>query len=148
MSTGSHNVPPKPPALPTPIVRPALAVLFVDQDVAGARRLASALQSWCAIAVVPTAQAAQAAMRHRMPDLVVTELDLPDTTGFHLMATLRGSPATRHVLLLVVTRRAAVRDKIAAFQAGADDYLVKPVEPDQFETHVLLVSKFRRIIRG
>jgi DNA-binding response OmpR family regulator len=122
-----------------------LSVLFVDPDVAFAERLASVLRGRCAIAVVPNAHAAQAAMRVRMPNLVVLELVLPDASGVELLATLRQAPATRNVLLMVITARRAVQDKIAAFQTGADDFLVKPVDPQQFEMHVQLLSKFRQI---
>lgn len=125
--------------------RSALSVLFVDPDTSFAERLASVLRGRCVVAVVPTAQAAMAAMMVRMPTLVVTELDLPDRSGIELLAALRESPATRNILLLVVTSRTGVRDKVAAFQAGADDYLVKPIEPHRFETHVQLLSKFRQI---
>ncbi|HEY7780286.1 MAG TPA: response regulator [Ktedonobacterales bacterium] len=146
MSTG-RNVPPGqlPPGAGQAAL-PVLAVLFVDPDMAAAERLASGLRGRCPVAVVGSGQAAQAAIAQRIPDLIVTELDLPDANGLELIKRLRSTPATRHVLFIVVTRRTAVRDKIAAFQVGADDYLVKPVDPDQFETHMLLVSKFRKVI--
>lgn len=131
-----------------PPARNILSVLFVDPDMASAERLAGVLRRNCAVAVVPTAQAALAAMMVRMPHMVVMELDLPDRSGAELLASLRQSPATRNVLLMVVTARRGVRDKVAAFQAGADDYLVKPVEPRQFEMHVQLLSKFRQIFPG
>jgi DNA-binding response OmpR family regulator len=85
-------------------------------------------------------------MTSRMPDLIVTELDLPDADGVQLIRSVHDSPVTRRVLIVVVTRRTGFRDKIAAFQAGADDYLVKPVDPDLLATHVLLVSRFRRVL--
>jgi DNA-binding response OmpR family regulator len=52
----------------------------------------------------------------------------------------------RHVLLMVVTNRSGVRDKINAFQAGADDYLVKPLDPTVFALRVQLLSRFRKVI--
>jgi two-component system response regulator TctD len=52
----------------------------------------------------------------------------------------------RHVLLMVVTARSGVRDKINAFQAGADDYLVKPLDPAAFALRVQLLSRFRKVI--
>lgn len=133
--------------LPDPVqpARDALSVLFVDPDIAFAERLAAVLRGRCAVAVVPTAQAAITAMKVRMPNIIVTELDLPDRSGIELLATLHEAPATRNILLLVVTGRRGVTDKVAAFQAGADDYLVKPVDPYRFETHVHLLSKFRQI---
>lgn len=129
-------------------VRPALSVLFVDPDMEGAERLAAVLRRHNAVAVVATATGAFAAMSVRMPSLIVTELDLPDTSGVDLLASLRQNPATKNVLLMVVTRRASVRDKIAAFQAGADDYLVKPLSPQQFELHVQALSRFRQVLPG
>ena len=133
---------------PVQSARNMLSVLFVDPDLAFAERLAAVLRSRCAVAVVPTAQAALSAIKARMPNIVVTELDLPDRAGLDLLATLREAPATRNILLLVVTGRRGVADKVAAFQAGADDYLVKPVDPSRFETHVQLLSKFRQIFPG
>jgi DNA-binding response OmpR family regulator len=123
-----------------------LAVLFVDPDIEAAERLASPLRSRWAIAIVPSAQSALAAMQLRLPSVVVTELDLPDQSGVELLTHIHDTSLTHNVLLMVVTGRASVRDKIAAFQAGADDYLVKPVDPQQFEMHIYLVSRFRSVI--
>ena len=128
--------------------RPALAVLIVDPDAENANRLAKAISARCVVAVAGSAQQALATMRQRMPDLVVTELDLPDANGLEFITTIHSTPATRNVLLMVVTRRTAIRDKIAAFQAGADDYLVKPVEGQLFEIHVQLLSRFRQTLQN
>jgi DNA-binding response OmpR family regulator len=125
---------------------PALAVLFVDPDVDGAERLARSLPSVSAIAVVPNARGAYAAINARVPDLLVMELDLPDANGVDLLRRVHTTAATKHVLLIVLTRRNGVQDKIAAFDAGADDYLVKPVTPERLATHVRLVSRFRHVI--
>ncbi|HEX6799329.1 MAG TPA: response regulator [Ktedonobacterales bacterium] len=130
----------------TAALRPGLAVLFVDPDVETAERLAQSLPNLSAVAVVPTAQEAVAAITMRVPDLIVTELDLPDANGVRLIRSVHDAPLTRRVLILVVTRRTSFRDKIDAFQAGADDYLVKPVDPEQLATHVRLVSRFRQIL--
>ena len=130
------------------VSQPALAILFVDPDRAAAERLAHALRGAHVVAIVPTLAAARAALAQRVPDLVVTELDLPDGSGLELLTALRNAPTTRHVLLMTITLRSLVGDKIAALQAGADDYLVKPVNPEQFDVHVQLISRFRRIIRG
>jgi DNA-binding response OmpR family regulator len=126
--------------------RPALAVLFIDPDTENAERLSRALRGVSAVAVVPTAQAAAAAMNTRMPNLIVLELDLPDASGFELITHLHNTPTTRNVLVMVVTSRTSVRDKITAFQSGADDYMVKPVDPQQFAVHVQLLSRFRQVI--
>ena len=146
MSTsGQHRLPHEQTNVPSMSRRP-LVVLFVDPDFDHAARLAGALTWPTEVGVVGTAHGALAAMQTRIPDLVVLELDLPDVSGLDLIATLHGAPATRNVLLLVVAKRTAVRDKIAAFQAGADDYLVKPARPEEFARHVYRLRRFQQVI--
>jgi DNA-binding response OmpR family regulator len=128
--------------------RDILTVLFIDPDLTAAERIARPLRATCAVAVVPTAQAAMAAMRVRIPNLVVMELALPDMNGIELIANLHSAPITHKVLIMVVTRRSGVRDKVAAFQAGADHYLVKPVDPAQFLIQVRLILRFRSVVQG
>src|SRR5260370_18351363 len=118
--------------------------LFVDPDGASAERLAGALRARWATKVVASAQEAKAALRVSQPWLVVTELDLPDMRGLDLLAALHDQPLTRHVMLMIVTTRRRISDKIAGFQAGADDYLVKPVDGELFALHVELLSHLRR----
>jgi DNA-binding response OmpR family regulator len=120
------------------------AVLIVDPDIEGGHRLADASRH--AAAVVGSARAALEAIRLRMPDLIVTELNLPDMPGIDFIARVHDVPATHNVLLLVATQRGSVHDKIAAFQAGADDFLVKPVDAQQFIAHVQLVSRFLQVL--
>jgi two-component system, OmpR family, response regulator len=143
-SSGGAGQPPQ-PSHSGRTGRPAWTVLIVDPDADGARRLAAALAPNI-IAIVGSARAAFDAIQVRMPDLIVTELDLPDLPGVEFIARIHAAPATHNVLLLVATRRTAVRDKIAAFQAGADDYLVKPLSPEQFVAHAQLVSRFLQVI--
>lgn len=123
-----------------------ISVLFVDPDVESARRMAAPLRERCAVAVVGSAREAMEAMRVRLPTMLVTELSLPDTNAVQWIALLHESEATRQILLMVVSWRSSIRDKIAAFQAGADDFLVKPVEDDVFATHFGLLSRFRQVI--
>src|SRR5690348_838438 len=112
-------------------------MLIVDPDLSGAQRLASGLGRRHSVAVVGSAQEALHAIALRAPYILVTELDLPDVSGLELIAAVRARPATRNVVLVAVTRRtAAVRDKIAVFQAGADDCLVKPLDPQMFAEHI------------
>jgi two-component system KDP operon response regulator KdpE len=66
--------------------------------------------------------ALQLAARHR-PDLVVLDLGLPDITGLDVIAGLRG---WTDVPIVILSARETERDKIAALDAGADDYVTKP----------------------
>ncbi len=122
------------------------AVLFVDPDNATARALSSTLASRYAVGVAGSLAAAYQALAVMIPTLVVCELTLPDGDGLTLLQRLRASPETRDVLLMVVSARRSVADKIAALQAGADDYLVKPVTPEVFANHAARLLRFRRTL--
>ncbi len=60
------------------------------------------------------------------PDLVVLDLNLPDTDGLVLCRELRNWEATQTVPILMLTARAAEGDRVAGLDLGADDYLTKP----------------------
>ncbi len=65
-------------------------------------------------------------------DLVVTDLEMPRTNGYELMAHLRQNPETRNVPVMVVTSRAGAKHKERAIKEGAVAFLTKPVQEDQF----------------
>jgi DNA-binding response OmpR family regulator len=77
------------------------------------------------IAVEDGPSALSAAERHR-PDLVVLDVAMPGMSGLDVCRMLRANPATIDTPIMMLTARAQERDVESGFQAGADDYLVKP----------------------
>jgi len=71
-------------------------------------------------------------------DLVVTDLEMPRTNGYELMAHLRQNPATADIPVMVVTSRAGAKHRDKAIKQGAIEFLVKPVQEEQF---VAVVSR-------
>ena len=65
-------------------------------------------------------------------DLVITDLEMPRTNGYELMAHLRQNPETRRIPVMVVTSRAGAKHKDRALKEGATAFLTKPVQEDQF----------------
>ena len=124
----------------------AFSVMIVDPDWEGARQLAGYLAG-AQIAIVGSTAEAERALQQRVPDLILTELNVPGDDGVRFVHDIHHNLRTRHVLLMVVTKRSAIQDKIAALQAGADDYLVKPVDAQVFVSHVRAVSRFRQVIK-
>jgi DNA-binding response OmpR family regulator len=122
------------------------AVLFVDPDSATAHALANVLASRYAVGVAGSLAAAYQALAVMIPTLIVCELTLPDGDGFSFLQRVRATPETRDVLLMVVSSRRSVVDKVAALRAGADDYLTKPVTPEVFANHAGRLLRFRRTL--
>jgi chemotaxis protein histidine kinase CheA/CheY-like chemotaxis protein len=65
-------------------------------------------------------------------DLVVTDLEMPRTNGYELMAHLRQNPETKDIPVMVVTSRAGMKHRDKAVKQGAIEFLVKPVQEEQF----------------
>lgn len=90
-------------------------------------------------------------IQQERPTLVTLELDQPDGDGLALVRFLQEDVQLRSILIACVTRRATVKEKIQAFRAGADDYLVKPLTPAMnFYGRMLLLVRaghFARSVR-
>lgn len=77
-----------------------------------------------AVSVAHDATEALRELQGRVVDLVILDLMLPKTDGFHILSDLRGSGSP--VPVLILSARGADVDKIRGFRLGADDYVVKP----------------------
>ena len=62
---------------------------------------------------------------------MITDLEMPRTNGYELMAHLRQNPATRKIPVMVVTSRAGAKHRDRAMKEGASGFLTKPVQEDQ-----------------
>lgn len=61
------------------------------------------------------------------PDLAIVDVMMPDVSGYEVCRQLRANPSTASVPIIVLTARGQLVDRQAALDAGADDYIVKPV---------------------
>lgn len=116
-------------------------ILVVDDD-ARLRGLLSRYLGEQGFLVTTAADAAEARDRLRFvnPDLMVLDVMMPGEDGLTLTASLRGELGS-DVPVLLLTARGAPEDRIAGFEAGADDYLGKPFEPME------LVLRIRALLR-
>ena len=70
------------------------------------------------------------------PDLVITDVEMPKLDGYGVCKALKQDPATAHVPVLICSSLGEAADLERGFDAGADDYLVKPVIPEELSTRV------------
>jgi DNA-binding response OmpR family regulator len=92
-------------------------------------------------------QEALSLAREQPPDLVVTDVMMPRLDGFGLLRELRRDEATRTIPVMMLSARAGEESRIEGFQAGADDYLVKPFSARELLARVeaqLLRARLRR----
>ena len=109
-------------------------VLVVD-DEPDARELINRILSDCnaIVTTAPSARAALAAFRTARPDVLVSDLGMPDMDGFELLAQVRalGSAAGGDLPAVALTAFARSEDRLRALEAGFAAHISKPVEPSQ-----------------
>src|SRR5690606_10204769 len=74
--------------------------------------------------------------RARPPDLVITDIEMPRLDGYAVCAAIKGDPDLAHTPVLIASSLGEAADLERGFDAGADDYLVKPVVPEELITRV------------
>jgi signal transduction histidine kinase/DNA-binding NarL/FixJ family response regulator len=92
-----------------------------------------------------TGKAALAHAEQQLPDLVLTDIMMPEMDGFGLLAALRQNPATRTVPVIMLSARAGEEARIDGIGAGADDYLTKPFSARELLARVDAQLKLARL---
>lgn len=76
-----------------------------------------------------------------LPDLILLDVMLPDMDGIQTCETIRSKPELRDTLIAFLTARSEDYSEIAGFQAGADDYITKPIRPK------VLISRIQSLLK-
>jgi len=105
-------------------------VLIVDDEpqILRALRINLSVRGY-EVTTAATGAAALRAAAETRPDVIVLDLGLPDIDGLEVLAGLRGWNATP---VIVLSARSDSTEKVAALDAGADDYVTKPFAMDEF----------------
>ena len=76
------------------------------------------------------------------PDVILLDVMMPGPSGFEICRRLKSRSGTREIPIIFMTSLTETRDKVAAFAAGAVDYVTKPLQADEvmarIDTHVKL----------
>jgi CheY-like chemotaxis protein len=109
------------------------AVLLVDDDARNIFALASVLERRGMNVLSATTGKEAIALIESTPDLAMVLMDImmPEMDGYQTIATVRENPAYRRLPIVALTAKAMVGDREKCLEAGATDYLAKPVNIDQ-----------------
>ena len=80
-----------------------------------------------------------------LPDLILLDIMMPKVSGFEVCKTVKGSPATRGIMILMVTALNEDGDIERAVNAGCDDFLSKPVNKLELLKRVENMLKLRQV---
>ena len=82
-----------------------------------------------------------------MPDLIVTDVMMPDVDGLELCHRIRSSELTSHIPIIIITARVADNDRMAGIEVGADAYLCKPFLAEELLLRVAKLMEQRRLLQ-
>ena len=97
------------------------------------------------IEAVPDGRAALSAVRRELPELVLSDIMMPEIDGLSLLAALRADPKTRGVPVILLSARAGEEARVQALEAGADDYIVKPFAARELVARVEGILALHRV---
>jgi len=101
-------------------------ILFVEDETTLREHLAQALSDQYVVDTAGNGTEALRAVMRAKPELVVTDIVMPDMDGVELLKTLREAPSTQGIPVLLISGRAADEQRVEGFEEGADGYLPKP----------------------
>ncbi|MFN8454412.1 MAG: response regulator [Anaerolineae bacterium] len=70
------------------------------------------------------------------PDIIITDINLPDIDGFEVTDTLKNSKETAHIPIIAMTANVMKKDRETVFQAGCDGYIAKPIDVDELPIQI------------
>lgn len=125
----------------------AADILYVDPEILDDERLRRTLEEGgFHLRTAAGGQEALELARKDRPDLVITEMVLPDLSGLGLCRSLRDDETLAGIPIVMVSHQAAEMDRVVAFEMGVDDFVSKPCHPRELALRVHAI--LRRVSRG
>src|SRR5690606_20235386 len=99
-------------------------------------------------ATAPRGEEALERVHEHPPDLILLDVMLPGIDGYEVARRIKGDAALPFIPIILVTVRDTTRDKVAGLDAGADDYLTKPIDFPELEARVRSTLRIKRLQRS
>lgn len=140
MSPTPQRAKPKPVAIESEDARRLVdvCILLVEDDDSSREVLRRILVSEGAVVIAAnSASIARKLLKETSPDLLVSDIGLPEEDGYQLIRSIRSATDANNIPAVALTAFAGSEDRLRAFEAGFNMYLTKPVEPDDLVRAVL-----------
>jgi|HigsolmetaAR202D_1030399.scaffolds.fasta_scaffold00019_70 putative two-component system response regulator len=120
-------------------------ILIVDDNPALGETLTDILsESGHKVVLVTSGQEALRTIHTNPPELILLDLNLPDTSGHAICASLKNDPLTRFIPIVIITASSEREAELQSISAGADGYLQKPIDLVELDTRVNALLRLKR----
>lgn len=145
----SPVLPAREPAVPTPAPiagRPAVLIMEDNPDVVD--YLSACLTPHYAMDFAYNGRAGIEKAIETVPDLIISDVMMPEKDGFEVCETLKNDERTSHIPIVLLTAKAGVENRIAGLRRGADAYLAKPFQEEELLVWVEQLIARRRLLQA
>jgi DNA-binding response OmpR family regulator len=122
-----------------------LHILLVDDDPGAFHRIQQALASDFYLYHAQSLMKARQYLKKNVPDIIICEVQLGMESGLELCHFIRNTPSLHHLPIMLLTSLTTLQDKIAGFNAGADDYVIKPFDARHLMTRIWLLTRMKNL---
>jgi DNA-binding response OmpR family regulator len=92
-------------------------------------------------AIAPVPLKDTASIKPELPDVIVADLMMPGMDGYEFIRSVRSNRRLQHIPIIMLSGKDSSADRIRCLKAGADDYVVKPFNPEELELRITNLLK-------
>jgi DNA-binding response OmpR family regulator len=111
-------------------------VLIIDDSIVTRTLIGDILGGMYALDFQENGGAGLAAAKNFLPGLILLDIHLPDIDGYQVCRALKQEETTREIPIIFITSMASEQERVKGFEAGAEDYVVKPFYPGELLARV------------
>lgn len=78
-----------------------------------------------------------------LPEIILLDVEMPGMNGYEVCEIIKSNPDTADVPVIFLSARGELRDRMLGFEAGADDYIVKPFQPEDLKAKINVLIQYR-----
>ncbi|GHO45449.1 response regulator [Ktedonospora formicarum] len=124
-----------------------LSILLVDSEEYACEKLRRAVGDQFTVQCVSSLQEAKQALEASMPDILITEFQFGQDNGLELCRYVRSNASLSSLPIMLLSSFSTLQDKVAGFDAGTDDYVVKPFDAHHLLARLRLLLRIKRLER-
>jgi|SRR5208282_2305003 len=115
-----------------------MPIVCVAEDNQESRTLLRKVLTFCGLEIIEAADGSECLnmVKEQRPDLILMDLQMPVMDGYTAIKSLKNNPGTKNIPIIAVTSFAMAGDREKAIEAGADDYISKPIDVKQLTEQI------------